>query len=107
MPVPPRAGARERVPRQFVGIALVVLAYVLFACLDTTAISFLAPFFVTALVGPILDEWAGPRRWAAILVGSLDALFIVRPGRRGSSLPSSGRCARGRPTPCTSSSRAG
>lgn len=50
---------------------------------QTTAIFFLAPFLVTALAGPFLDEWAGPRRWAAIAVGFLGALLILRPGPTG------------------------
>ena len=50
---------------------------------ETTAIVFLGPFLVTALAGPMLGEWAGPRRWAAIAVGFTGALFIARPGADG------------------------
>ncbi|WP_051630850.1 DMT family transporter [Afifella pfennigii] len=46
---------------------------------ETSSIFFLAPFIVTALAGPLLGEWAGPRRWAAILIGFVGALFIIRP----------------------------
>jgi drug/metabolite transporter (DMT)-like permease len=50
---------------------------------ETSSIFFLAPFIVTALAGPLLGEWAGPRRWAAICVGFVGALFIIEPGPTG------------------------
>jgi len=50
---------------------------------ETSSIFFLAPFIVTALAGPFLGEWAGPRRWAAICVGFLGALLIIEPGAAG------------------------
>jgi len=46
---------------------------------ETAAIFFLAPFIVTALAGPFLGEWAGPRRWAAIVIGFAGALLIIKP----------------------------
>lgn len=50
---------------------------------ETVSIMFAAPFVVTALAGPLLNEWAGPRRWAAIVVGFLGVLVVVRPGLGG------------------------
>jgi drug/metabolite transporter (DMT)-like permease len=50
---------------------------------ETASIFFLAPFIVTALAGPFLGEWAGARRWAAIVIGFVGALFIIRPGPEG------------------------
>jgi drug/metabolite transporter (DMT)-like permease len=47
---------------------------------DTVSIAFFAPMLITALAGPLLGEWAGWRRWAAILVGLLGVLVITRPG---------------------------
>lgn len=44
------------------------------------AIMFAAPLFVTALSVPLLGEHVGPRRWAAVLVGFVGVLLIVRPG---------------------------
>jgi drug/metabolite transporter (DMT)-like permease len=44
------------------------------------AITFSTPFFVAALAGPVLGEWVGPRRWAAIGVGFLGVLVVTRPG---------------------------
>jgi drug/metabolite transporter (DMT)-like permease len=35
---------------------------------------------VAALAGPVLGEWVGPRRWAAIGVGFLGVLVVTRPG---------------------------
>jgi drug/metabolite transporter (DMT)-like permease len=44
------------------------------------AIMFSTPFVVAALSGPVLGEWVGPRRWAAIGVGFLGVLVVTRPG---------------------------
>jgi drug/metabolite transporter (DMT)-like permease len=44
------------------------------------AITFSTPFLVAALSGPVLGEWVGPRRWAAIAVGFLGVLVVTRPG---------------------------
>lgn len=45
-----------------------------------TAIGFIAPLLLTALSIPLLGETVGPRRWAAIAVGFLGMLIIIRPG---------------------------
>jgi drug/metabolite transporter (DMT)-like permease len=47
---------------------------------DVVAIMFVGPLFVTALSVPLLGDYVGPRRWAAVAVGFLGALLIVRPG---------------------------
>ncbi|QFT29957.1 EamA-like transporter family protein [Labrenzia sp. THAF82] len=47
---------------------------------ETTAIMFAGPLLITALAGPLLGEWAGPRRWVAILVGFGGVLFVTQPG---------------------------
>ena len=44
------------------------------------AIMFVGPIIVTALSVPMLRERVGPRRWAAIIVGFLGAVIIIRPG---------------------------
>ena len=36
---------------------------------ETTSIFFFAPMVITALAGPLLGEWAGWRRWLAVLAG--------------------------------------
>lgn len=43
-------------------------------------ISFVSPFITTALAGVMLGEQVGAHRWAAVGVGFLGALFILRPG---------------------------
>lgn len=50
---------------------------------DAVSIMFATPFVVTALAGPMLGEWAGIRRWSAIMVGFLGVLIITRPGLGG------------------------
>lgn len=47
------------------------------------AITFSAPFLVAVLSGPLLGEWVGWRRWAAIGVGFLGVLVVTRPGFGG------------------------
>ena len=44
------------------------------------AVAFTAPLFITALSGPLLGERVGARRWAAVVIGFLGALIMVRPG---------------------------
>lgn len=49
--------------------------------LDQTMTVFLSvPMMITALGGPFLGEWAGPRRWAAILIGFIGVIIVARPG---------------------------
>jgi drug/metabolite transporter (DMT)-like permease len=45
-----------------------------------TAISFASPLFVTALSVPFLGEKVGWRRWAAVGLGFVGVLLIVKPG---------------------------
>ena len=47
---------------------------------QTVAIFFVAPLVVTALAGPLLGEWVGWRRWAAIGVGFSGVVLMARPG---------------------------
>ncbi|HLV83293.1 MULTISPECIES: DMT family transporter [Devosia] len=46
----------------------------------TSAIQFSSPLIICAMSGPLLGETVGPRRWAAIAVGFIGILIIVRPG---------------------------
>ena len=50
---------------------------------QNVTIFFLAPFLVAALAGPLLGEWIGWRRMAAITVGFSGVLLVVRPGFGG------------------------
>lgn len=47
---------------------------------EVTSIFFFGPMVITALAGPLLGEWAGWRRWLAILAGFVGVLVITRPG---------------------------
>lgn len=47
---------------------------------ETMTIQFAMPLLVALLAGPILGEWAGPRRLAAIGVGFCGVLVVTRPG---------------------------
>ena len=46
---------------------------------EFTAITFAAPLFITALSAPVLKEKVGPYQWAAVAVGFLGVLVMVRP----------------------------
>jgi drug/metabolite transporter (DMT)-like permease len=60
------------------GVYLTALHY---TDLPTAAvISFVSPFMITALSSIMLGEPVGPRRWAAVAVGFVGALIILRPG---------------------------
>ena len=47
---------------------------------ETSTISFLSPIFIAMLAGPLLGEWPGRARIAAIGVGFLGVLLATRPG---------------------------
>jgi drug/metabolite transporter (DMT)-like permease len=47
---------------------------------DALAIFFVNPLIITALSPLILGEHVGPRRWAAVGVGFIGTLIIIRPG---------------------------
>lgn len=57
----------------FFGVKLLPLA-------DASAIMFTSPILLTVLAIPLLSEHVGPRRWAAVMVGFVGALIVVRPG---------------------------
>lgn len=68
------------------GLLMVVAAALYFTALihmplaEATALVFSAPIFITALSVPLLGEKVGWRRWAAVLLGFVGVLVIVRPG---------------------------
>jgi drug/metabolite transporter (DMT)-like permease len=45
----------------------------------TGSILFAGPLLATALAGPILGEWPGPRRWAAVVVGFIGVIIVIQP----------------------------
>jgi len=46
---------------------------------ETVSIAFAAPLIVTAIAGPLLGEWAGRRRWAAVVAGFIGVVVILQP----------------------------
>src|SRR5947209_13491921 len=58
----------------FYGITYVPLA-------TATAVNFTAPLFATMAAALILHEAVGLRRWAAVVIGFVGVLVIMRPGR--------------------------
>ena len=60
---------------------------------DAYALAFTAPLFVTALSMPILREPVGVRRWAAVAIGFVGILVMLRPGSAGIALPADGIAA--------------
>jgi drug/metabolite transporter (DMT)-like permease len=47
------------------------------------SIQFAAPLLIALLAGPLLGEWPGPRRLAAVAVGFSGVLVVARPGFGG------------------------
>ena len=47
---------------------------------DAVAITFAGPLLIVALSVVLLRETVGPRRWAAVIVGFIGVLVIIRPG---------------------------
>lgn len=67
-------------------LMLIILAYAWFYSLtviplaDATAIALCAPLCMTALSVVVLGDKVGPFRWAAVVVGFVGMLLIIRPG---------------------------
>jgi drug/metabolite transporter (DMT)-like permease len=57
----------------FLGLAALPLA-------DAVAIAFVSPLIVTMLSVLVLNEPVGPRRWAAVAVGLIGVVVMLRPG---------------------------
>lgn len=50
---------------------------------ETISILFATPLVVALLSGPLLGEWPGPRRLAAIAFGFIGVIVVARPGAGG------------------------
>jgi drug/metabolite transporter (DMT)-like permease len=61
-------------------ICVMQLAFVKLGLIETHAVFSTSPLMVAALSGPVLGEKVGWRRWAAIGVGCLGVLVILKPG---------------------------
>ncbi len=60
-----------------------ILALGLLPIAEATAINFITPLLITMLAIPVLGEVVRPQGWAAVLVGFLGTLVVVRPGVGG------------------------
>ncbi len=70
------------VGRSTLGIASILCVFqtlTLLPLADATTISFTAPIFATLLSFLILKEPVGPRRWAAVAVGFIGVIIVMRP----------------------------
>lgn len=71
------------------GLLVAVSSLIYISALQTVplelcaAVGFVAPLYVTALSIPFLGERVGRHRWAAVGVGFLSVLLILRPGGEG------------------------
>jgi drug/metabolite transporter (DMT)-like permease len=61
-------------------ICVMVLGFTLLGLVQSHAVFAAYPLIIAALSGPVLGESVGWRRWAAIGVGFLGVLVILRPG---------------------------
>ena len=61
-------------------IACFVVAFRYLPLADTHAIAAVYPLLITALSALVLGEFVGPRRWAAVGVGFIGVMVILRPG---------------------------
>lgn len=68
--------------RALLGLGMLVTFFYALSAMplpDAIAVAFAAPLFMTMLSPWLLGERVGPRRWAAVLVGFVGVLIIVRP----------------------------
>ena len=61
-------------------ICVMVLGFTLLGLIESHAVFTSYPLLVAALSGPVLGEFVGWRRWAAIGVGFIGVLIILQPG---------------------------
>ena len=61
-------------------ICVMVLGFTLLGLVESHAVFTCYPLLVAALSGPVLGERVGWRRWAAIGIGFLGVVVILRPG---------------------------
>lgn len=65
--------------------SIAITAFGLLGLASTHAIFAATPLLVVALSGPVLGEKVGWRRWAAVSVGMIGMMLIIRPGTRALS----------------------
>ncbi len=81
---------RAHLWRSIIGLASMLLTFealVLLPLAEATTLNFTAPVFATILSWLVLRETVGWHRWAAVGVGFLGVLIVLRPGHSVESLP--------------------
>ncbi len=78
--------ARSVLPLLASVVMVLALRYIPLA--DATALTFVAPIFMTVLAGPLLGERAGARRWAGGDLSFAGVIIVVRPVSGTPSSPS-------------------
>lgn len=61
-------------------ISIIVWGYTLIGLIESHAVFAICPLLVVALSGPVLGEAISWRRWAAVGVGMVGVIVILRPG---------------------------
>ncbi|MBD19547.1 MAG: hypothetical protein CMM53_11380 [Rhodospirillaceae bacterium] len=64
----------------YVGMLLLIFALASLPLQDVTGLMFTSPLFTVLFVSIFLGEPTGPRRWAALIIGFVGAMIIIRPG---------------------------
>jgi drug/metabolite transporter (DMT)-like permease len=80
---------RSHVLRSLAGLVALSMGFLVLSVLplaEATGIGFTAPIFATVLSAVFMAERVGPHRWAAVALGMLGALVMIRPGGHGLSL---------------------
>lgn len=62
-----------------VTLTCLISAFAMMPIATAIAIFFVEPLVLTVLAGPLLGELAGPRRYAAVAVGLVGAMIVIRP----------------------------
>jgi drug/metabolite transporter (DMT)-like permease len=61
-------------------ICIIVWGYTLIGLIESHAVFAVCPLLIVALSGPVLGEQISWKRWAAVLVGMIGVVIILRPG---------------------------
>jgi len=64
----------------YIGMLLLIFALASLPLQDVTGLMFTSPLFTVLFIAIFLGEKPGPRRWAALIIGFIGALIIIRPG---------------------------
>ncbi|PHR93116.1 MAG: EamA family transporter [Blastopirellula sp.] len=74
--------------RTICAVATGISAFYAFSVLplaQTYALLFVTPLLITVLAIPILGETVGIHRWAAVVIGLIGVIIVLRPGQEGLS----------------------